>query len=651
MRTYRGRLSRIGAVAAATLISVAGLGAIGLISATPAGATPPPGTATEQYFGFPGPTGFSVVNTIAQVGSPATASQGSNFAVTIQGGSQVVPTTNSGVPVNYISNNAQYYEIPAGSTYVSNVVSGPLTWTGGPGTGGIPASGSGPVSAIECVSAATPGCTAASNSVLAVAGGVYSGFAGPNPTYPYLEVTTGATKIPAGATLVLPNVTVTLTASGAVASTINWSQFEFDTSANVTLFGSPVTAAVVGYPTSTTFCNTVPNVPPVTGCALGPFTTSPFVTYLAPPILTSTVIGAPAPFINVTNAPPINIPGTGTTTINVTGANWPVSTTGTLTWSGGPGANTDHGTFTVSAAGALTGTIPLSLAEQLATSSSPITLTLTATDGAVVKTTTVTVNPFQAFNTSCTIGTVHGASCSINQNISATVVGTNLTISEVATGTNTSSSAVVLSPVTLGLGAGTNNQQFDQALGYLNTVVVSDDRGTLTGWSVTGQLGGDFTNATPHGPALDNTIPADFLTWQPAVALETAGTLPGNNANTPGCPDQTPAPPGYPSCTGPSGLPVPLVGTAQGVAGSTGVNGTGAGTGGVSTTPAEVTAGNPGVLNNPAGSSASLCKTGTAAAPGGGGGFLCEAGLSLAIPPYVAAGTYSATLNIVVIGY
>jgi len=37
MRTYRGRLSRIGAVAAATLISVAGLGAIGLISATPAG--------------------------------------------------------------------------------------------------------------------------------------------------------------------------------------------------------------------------------------------------------------------------------------------------------------------------------------------------------------------------------------------------------------------------------------------------------------------------------------------------------------------------------------------------------------------------------------------------------------------------------------
>jgi hypothetical protein len=638
MRTFRDRFTRLGAIGAATVLGAAGLGLIGLVGATPAGASPAPGTLTQQYFAFPGPTGFAQVNTAAQPYSPATASQGSNFTVTNQGGSQVVPTVNSGVPVNYISNNAQYYEIPAGSTYVSNVVSGPLTWTGGPAPtppNNIPSSGSGPVSAILCVSAATPGCTAALNSPLAVSGGVYSGFGGPNPTYPYLEVTTGATKIPAGATLVLPNVTVTLTASGAVGATIKWSQFEFDTSANVTLFGNPINALVVGYPSALY-------------AGVQPVTTPPFIVYAAPPVLTSTVIGAPAPFINVTNAPPINIPGTGSTPINVTGSNWPVSTAGTLHWSGGPGANTDAGTFTVSAAGALTGTIPLSLAEQLATSSSPITLTLTATDGAVVVTTTVTVNPFQAFNTSCTIGTAHLATCSINQSITATVIGTNLTISEVQTAPNGSSSAVSLSPVTLGLGAGTNNQQFAQALGYLNTVLVSDDRGTLGGWSVTGQLGGDFTNGTPHGPALDNVIPADFLTWQPGVALETGGTLPANNANTPGCPDQTPAPAGYPSCTGPSGLPVPVGG---GAAGSPGVNGTGLGTGGVSTTPAEVTAGNPGVLNNPAGSAASLCKTGTGAAPGGGGGFACGAGLSLAIPPYVAAGTYSATLNIVVIGY
>jgi len=312
MRTFRGKVARLGAIGAATLIGVAGLGAAGLFAATSAGGAPSPGTATEQYFGFPGPTGFSVVNTIAQPYSPATASPGSNFTVTNQGGSQVVPTTNSGVPVNYISNNAQYYEIPAGSTYVSSVVSGPLTWTGGPGTGGIPASGSGPVSAIECLSAATPGCTAALSSALAVTGGVYSGFAGPNPTYPYLEVTTGATQIPAGATLVLPDVTVTLTASGAVGSTINWSQFEFDTAANVTLFGTSLTALVVGYPTASSFCNTVPNVPPVTGCALPAVTTSPFITYSAPPVLTSTNIVA------VPGAPTIGTATAGNASATVT---------------------------------------------------------------------------------------------------------------------------------------------------------------------------------------------------------------------------------------------------------------------------------------------------------------------------------------------
>ena len=80
---------------------------------------------------------------------------------------------------------------------------------------------------------------------------------------------------------------------------------------------------------------------------------------------------------------------------------------------------------------------------------------------------------------------------------------------------------------------------------------------------------------------------------------------------------------------------------------------TGADNGGVgvtgATAPAEVTAGPPAVLNNPAGSAKELC--GTNKAPGGGGGFVCSAGLSLAVPPYVAAGTYSATLNLVVIGY
>ena len=641
MRSITRLSTRLGAIGAATALGVGALAGVGLLTAAPAfaGTTP---VATTEYFTFPGPTGWAQVSTVGAASSPTSAPQGSQFTISNPGGSQVVPTKNSGVPVNYISGNAQYYEIPSGATYVSATASGPLTWTGGSGTGGIPASGSASITITDCTTATQSGCTAAQPSTLVSdsATATYSGFGGPAPTLPYLEVSTGTTKIPAGSTLTLPTVNVVLQASGAVGTVLNWSQFEFDTQANVTLFGSPVTAAVVGFPSgpadTTAYTGAVP-LP--TGLA-----------YAAPPVLTSTTIGAPAPYITVTNTAPINSTSTGVT-INVTGANWTASTSGTLAWSGGPGSDTDTGTFTVSSTGALTGSILFGSAEQLSTSQNPITLTLTATDGTETATSSVTVNPYQAFAQTCSIGTAANATCTINQTISATVTGTSLTISEVQLTPNGSNSAVTLSPVTLGLGTGTNNQQFDQSQGVLNTVVVSDDRGTLSGWSVTGQMGGDFTNGTPVGPSLDNVIPADFLTWQPAVALETPGSLPANNANSIGCPDQTPPPSGFPACTGPSGLPVPLSGTSQGTAGSAGVNGTGAGTGGVSSTPAEVTAGPTAVLNNPAGNPVELCATATGSTAGGGGGFVCNAGLSLAIPPYVAAGTYSATMNIVVIGF
>jgi len=637
MRMFKSKATRMGAIGAAALLGVTGLGVAAVATPAYAGTTPVP---TNEYYSFAGPTGFAQVATVGAASSPTSASQGSNFVISNPGGSQAVPTTNSGVPVNYISGNAQYYEIPAGTAYVSSAASGPLTWTGGPGTGGIPASGSAPISITECTTATQAGCTAAQPATLVSdsATATYSGYAGPAPTLPYLEVSTGTTQIPAGSTLTLPTVDVTLQATGAVGSTINWSQFEFDTNANVTLFGHAVTAAVVGWSSG----------PLYTGAAYtGALPLPTGLAYAAPVVLTSTTIGAPAPYINVSNATPINSSATGVV-LNVTGANWTASTSGTLAFSGCPAGATcaDTGTFTTNASGAVTGTITFGANEQLATSQSPITVTITATAGTESATTPVTVNPYQAFAATCSIGKASGATCSINQTISATVSGTALTISEVTTAPNGTNEAVTLSPVTLGLGAGTNNQQFDQSQGLLNTVVVSDDRGTLGGWSVTGQMGGDFTNGTPVGPTADNVIPADFLTWQPAVALETAGTLPANNANTIGCPDQTPAPTGFPSCTGPSALPA----VAGAAAGSAGVNGTGAGTGGVATMPAEVTAGHPAVLNNGAGSPAELCATATGAAPGGGGGVLCEAGLSLAIPPYVAAGTYSATMNIVVIG-
>ena len=203
-----------------------------------------------------------------------------------------------------------------------------------------------------------------------------------------------------------------------------------------------------------------------------------------------------------------------------------------------------------------------------------------------------------------------------------------------------------------------NNGQFDQALGVLNTVTVQDDRGTLSGWNVTGQMESNFTNQTSNGgPAVDNVIPADFLTWDPGVMLSTPGSLPGNNANTPGCPDQNPVPAGapLPACTGPSGTPA-LEGSG-GVVPTTGTrtpeNGTGVGVTNDSV-PAEVFAGSPNTLNNLQGSADVLCGTNetlAGGAAGGGGSFDCSAGLSLAVPPYVGQGDYRSVMDITILGF
>ena len=262
--------------------------------------------------------------------------------------------------------------------------------------------------------------------------------------------------------------------------------------------------------------------------------------------------------------------------------------------------------------------------------------------------------------------------CDPRQQINAFVLGSSLYIWESQTGANPDSSHVDLSPVQLGLDStfsalggnlppcappfpgnpacspAVNNGQFDQALGQLNQINVQDDRGTLTGWTVTGQMESPFNNLTPHGPSADNVIPADFLTWDPSVSLATPGTLPANNANSAGSPCQSTAPLQDPLCyTGPSGLP-------QVHGGGAGVNGTAAGTGGVSNLPAEVNAGLPSPLNDLTGNADVLCATDLSkagGAAGGGGSFDCNAGLLLAIPPYVASGQYQATIDLIILGF
>jgi hypothetical protein len=231
-----------------------------------------------------------------------------------------------------------------------------------------------------------------------------------------------------------------------------------------------------------------------------------------------------------------------------------------------------------------------------------------------------------------------GGNCLTTEVISAPVTGSDLSINDAA-------QSVKLSGVTLG-------GEFQNATGNLNTVIVNDSRGTLTGWTVTGQMESAFINEYGTGNSLDNVIPADFLTWAPWVSLATPGEIPANNTNTPWCPNDATST----TCQGPSGLPA-AAGTPTVVVGGTlpaGINGTGAGTT-TSSTPAEVWYGPTTVLNDyqgttyggQAGQAKVLCEAPTG---GGGGEFACGAWLSLAVPPYVAGGTYVATMDIVVTG-
>jgi len=166
-----------------------------------------------------------------------------------------------------------------------------------------------------------------------------------------------------------------------------------------------------------------------------------------------------------------------------------------------------------------------------------------------------------------------------------------LTIQDVQSASNPSSSGVVLSPVVLGSSSSNpaavpvtfSNDQFAQSVGVLNTVSVFDGRGTEPGWTVSAQLETDFANGHPIGPPVANVIPADFLTLYPGAVSSAEGV----------------------SLTG-------------------------------------VAAGPPATLSTTV--PTTLCQ----AAPGSGGGsYACGASLSLSVPPYVAAGPYGATMVII----
>ena len=231
-------------------------------------------TSTGANWGASVPTAGNF-RLVSPADSAPTAPYGSNFSFVSAASSQQIPTSQQGVAVNYITETQQIYPLPAGTTFVSATAAGPGTFSGGPSSN---PSGSFPLAITSCT-ASSADCTATTSAT--------STFLGSTPG-PYIEIGLGSAKIPAGATLKLPEVTVTLT--GTSAGTVNWTESEFQTSANITLFGNTLTAAVKGYPTAAT---SVPSSGPA------PALLDP------PPTLASVVVSPPA-HITVPGAPTEN---------------------------------------------------------------------------------------------------------------------------------------------------------------------------------------------------------------------------------------------------------------------------------------------------------------------------------------------------------
>ncbi len=259
------------------------------------------------------------------------------------------------------------------------------------------------------------------------------------------------------------------------------------------------------------------------------------------------------------------------------------------------GETVDSTTVTSTSAGDISGSI---VDTNEATGVNPLVASYTY-DGVTLRasaTETVTA-PY----TCTTDGATGTTACSISQVAAVTVTGAALTITENSAGGANNQTDVVLSKVTL-------NGTWQTTSGYLNPVTVVDARGTLAGWTLTGQFTartktgywasnpngnpGAFENETPVGNAQDNYIRSAQFSWTPTANV---GTETFNGTTVP-------------------------MGRANEIA--------------------------PGAMSTLSTSKATtLCS---AAAGGGGGTFVCGAPVSLNVPPWVAAGTYAATLNLVI---
>ncbi len=275
-RTLLGRLTALGGAVALAATSLAALGA----PATSASAA----SLNENFAGYVALIGiYTPISLGINITQPTVVTQGSTYTMAFGGGSQVVPTSQSGFNINYLNGLQDIVPVPNGATFKTGSLSTGLQWTyvnHGTTTHGT-------FSVTYCTAAGS-GCTATPHS---------AAFLGSTST-PYIETSTGAAHFAGGGTLTLPGWNAQFTASGATGTSIQTTVSEFDTSTNLQGLGA---IDVVAYP-SGVFSGT-PGSPP------------PYVFQS----MATTSIGVPVP--SVTSVLPNSGPVAGGSTVTIVGTN------------------------------------------------------------------------------------------------------------------------------------------------------------------------------------------------------------------------------------------------------------------------------------------------------------------------------------------
>jgi hypothetical protein len=300
--------------------------------------------------------------------------------------------------------------------------------------------------------------------------------------------------------------------------------------------------------------------------------------------------------------------GTPGTIVTLSGSNWLPGIPATASFTN-VGSTTSS--LTVNGSGQLSGTIT-----PVGTDVGPIVVT--QTDGATPPTVLTEQVAFTVSNVplACT-GVAGGAAdpCTVGQVIHEQVNGTakGLIVSQSNGPCTSVSNPNAVPDVHLDTTTLNGHEQF--AKGCINTVNITDERGTLPGWDATGQLEKDFSGGLYGANAWDHTIPGSNLVWTPSQVLLADGganLTPGNAGS--GVPSEV-------TNGSPSALPVaaPDAGLMA-----------------------------PGTPYASAPDTSGLAQLCSAAQNGGGGSFECNASLKLAVPAWVSTGSYQAVLDVVV---